>query len=82
VREQDLASPCGERALADALEERLSERLFELTHLHADGRLRHAELAGGAREARVARDGAERAQVRELQIHGGPTLANRSHNDN
>ncbi len=71
VREEDLAGARRERPLADALEERLPERLLELPHLHADGGLRDAELTGGAREARVPGHRAQRAQVHELQVHGG-----------
>src|SRR5262249_49977683 len=69
VREQELARLGRVGPLADALEQRQAELPLELTHLHADRRLRQAQLARRPGEAPVARHRGEGHEVRELDVH-------------
>jgi hypothetical protein len=69
MRQEQLARFRRVGALADPLEQRQTQLLLELTHLHADRRLCEPELARRPGEAPVARDGRERLQVRELDVH-------------
>ena len=81
VGQQQLAGPRGERALAHALEQREAERLLEVAHLHADGGLGEVERLRRAREGAVARDGLQRAQVRDLEVHR-QKIRDRQHQNN
>jgi hypothetical protein len=71
VRQEELTGLGRVRPLADALEQRQTDLLFQLADLHAHSRLREPELARRPGEAPVARDGGERLQVRELDVHFG-----------
>ncbi|PYN45599.1 MAG: hypothetical protein DME00_21820 [Candidatus Rokuibacteriota bacterium] len=73
VRQEELARLGRVGPLADTLEQRQPQLLLELSHLHADGRLRESKLARRAGEIPVARDRGERLQVRELDVHDGET---------
>jgi hypothetical protein len=71
VRQEELTGLGRVGPLADALQQRQADLLLELADLHAHGRLREPELARRPGEAPVARDGGERLQVRELDVHVG-----------
>jgi hypothetical protein len=69
VSQEELARFGRVGPLAHALEQRQPQLLLELTHLHADGRLREPELARRPGEIPVARHGGKRLQVRQLDVH-------------
>ena len=64
----------GDQAGGRAHEQRRAEPCLKLVEMAADGRLRHVQRAGRARQAALAQDGKERSPQRPVEVLGDHTF--------